>query len=110
MNSLRSTPAKARYPAEAKTKAKCKTSQEEARFRRKAVRIWKTVAIKESQLNLLRKMKCQEVGTKQVEEFLCDLRSSKNSSKKDKIKGVELEMCDPILENKTNKDKKITKN
>ena len=70
-----STPAKA--IAKAKPILVSKTSQEEARFRRKATKIWKSVATKETQVNLLRKLKNYEVGTRKVEEFMGDLRGDK---------------------------------
>ena len=55
-----------------------KTSQvEEARLRRKATRVWRTVTVRESQLDLLRKMENRDTGIRKVEEFLEDLRFEK---------------------------------
>ena len=55
----------------------------EARFdRNKAARIWKKVASKESSLNLLRALKSENLGTKNVENFLLELRGEKLSKPK----------------------------
>ena len=53
----------------------------EARFRSKASKVWKTVAIRESQVNLLRVMRRENVGTRNIEEFVSDLRGEKMNSK-----------------------------
>ena len=61
MNNLESNPTKKLDNKNNKT-----SHQNEARLRRKANRMWRIVAIKESQLNLLRKLKSEEVGTQKI--------------------------------------------
>ena len=57
--------------------------KEEARFdRKKAERIWKKVATKESSLTLLRNLKSEKIGTRNVENFIIELRGEKTSKPK----------------------------
>ena len=58
---------------------------EEARFdRNKAVRIWKKVVDNETRLDLLRTLRKENIGTRNVENFLVELREEKNVNQKPK--------------------------
>ena len=49
----------------------------------KAARIWKKLARSESRLNLLRKLKLAKLGTKNVEDFLFELRENNQNFRGD---------------------------
>ena len=55
-----------------------RTSAKDASYSHgRAAKVWRMNALKDVQLNLLRKMKSSNLGTKKVEDFLNDLRMDK---------------------------------